>query len=200
MKEQEKYQNGAQAPTDHEIVERYWARDERAIDMTDKKYGKYLFTIAYNIVKDTLDCEECLNDTYLQTWNRIPPTRPTVLQVFLSKIARNVAVDRYRYNTAQKRVPSEMLVSLEELDECMPGEMSVEEELAIAALSRAFNAYLTGLDDRGRLLFICRYYYADKISAIAKMLQAGERSVYRELAELREGLRAHLEKEGVLDE
>lgn len=200
MKEQEKYQNGAQVPTDHEIVERYWARDEKAIDMTDKKYGKYLFIIAYNIVKDTLDCEECLNDTYLQTWNRIPPTRPTVLQVFLSKIARNVAVDRYRYNTAQKRVPSEMLVSLEELDDCMPDEMSVEEELAIAELSRALNAYLTDLDDRGRLLFVCRYYYADKISAIAKMLQAGERSVYRELAELREGLRAHLEKEGVLNE
>lgn len=200
MKEQEKYRGGEPLPTDHEIVEMYWARDEKAIDVTDKKYGKYLFTIAYNIVKDNLDCEECLNDTYLQTWNRIPPTRPSVLQVFLSKIMRNVAVDRYRYNTAQKRISSEMLVSLEELDDCMPGEMSVEEELAIAELSRALNAYLTGLDDRGRLLFICRYYYADKISAIAKMLQAGERSVYRELAELREGLRVHLEKEGVLNE
>ena len=200
MKEQEKYRGGEPLPTDHEIVEMYWARDEKAIDVTDKKYGKYLFTIAYNIVKDNLDCEECLNDTYLQTWNRIPPTRPSVLQVFLSKIMRNVAVDRYRYNTAQKRISSEMLVSLEELDDCMPSEMSVEEEMAIVELSRALNAYLTGLDDRGRLLFICRYYYADKISAIAKMLQAGERSVYRELAELREGLRVHLEKEGVLNE
>ena len=200
MKEQEKYRGGEPLPTDHEIVEMYWARDEKAIDVTDKKYGKYLFTIAYNILKDNLDCEECLNDTYLQTWNRIPPTRPSVLQVFLSKIMRNVAVDRYRYNTAKKRISSEMLVSLEELDDCMPSEMSVEEEMAIAELSRALNAYLSDLDDRGRLLFICRYYYADKISAIAKMLQAGERSVYRELAELREGLRAHLEKEGVLNE
>ena len=196
MKEATKEKNRANLP-DEQIIDLYFARDERAIKETDHKYGKYLFTIAYNIVQDTLDCEECLNDTYLNTWNRIPPTRPTIFHAFLSKIMRNIAVDRYRHNTAGKRIPSEMLVSLEELDTCTPNEMSMDEELAIAALARMLNDYLKGLGDRERLLFVCRYYYADKISEIAKMLQAGERSVYRELAELREGLRRHLEKEGI---
>lgn len=182
---------------DDAIIDLYFARNERAIKETDHKYGKYLLTIAYNIVRDTLDCEECLNDTYLDTWNRIPPTRPTIFHAFLSKIMRNIAVDKYRYNTAAKRVPSEMLISLEELDTCTPDEMSMEEEMAIAELARLLNEYLKGLGDRERLLFVCRYYYADKISEIAKMLKAGERSVYRELAALREGLRVHLEKEGV---
>ena len=182
---------------DAEIVELYWQRDERAIRETDRKYQAFLLSVAYNILRDGYDCEECLNDTYLDTWNRIPPTRPSVFQAFLSKIMRNIAVDRYRRNSAQKRIPSEMLVSLEELDTCTPTEMSMDEELAIAELSRMLNEYLQGLDDRERLLFVCRYYYADKISEIAKMLQAGERSIYRELATLREGLRAHLEKEGI---
>lgn len=196
MKEATKEKSRAALP-DEQIIDLYFARNERAIKETDHKYGKYLFTIAYNIVQDTLDCEECLNDTYLDTWNRIPPTRPTIFHAFLSKIMRNIAVDKYRYNTAQKRVPSEMLVSLEELDTCTPNEMSMDEELAIAELARMLNDYLKGLGDRERLLFVCRYYYADKISEIAKMLQAGARSVYRELAELREGLRRHLEKEGI---
>ena len=189
-------ENSRVALPDEEIVELYFARNERAIKETDHKYGKYLLTIAYNIVRDQLDCEECLNDTYLSTWNRIPPTRPSVFQAFLSKIMRNVAVDKYRHNTADKRIPSELVVSLNELDNCLPDEMSMEEEQAIAELSRMLNDYLLRLSDRERLLFVCRYYYADKISEIAKMLQAGERTVYRELAELRDGLRAHLEKEG----
>ena len=181
---------------DKEILDLYFARNERAIKETDFKYRKYLFTIAYNIVHDNLDCEECLNDTYLDTWNQIPPTRPSVFQAFLSKIMRNIAVDRYRRNTADKRIPSEMLLSLEELDNCTPAEMSIDEEMAIAELSRILNDYLKGLSDREQMLFVCRYYYADKIATLAKMLQAGERTVYRELSELREGLRVHLEKEG----
>ena len=90
---------------DPEIIELYWARDERAIDETDKKYRQYLHRIAYNIVHDDLDCEECLNDTYLGTWNRIPPTRPNAFQLFLSKIMRNIAIDRYRKNSAKKNIP-----------------------------------------------------------------------------------------------
>ena len=113
--------------SDEQIIDLYFAREERAIKETDHKYGKYLFTIAYNIVQDTLDCEECLNDTYLNTWNRIPPTRPSIFHAFLSKIMRNIAVDRYRHNKAQKRAPSEMLLTLEELDSCTPNEMSMDD-------------------------------------------------------------------------
>ena len=85
---------------DEAIIELYWQRNEQAIAEPARKYGKYLFTIAYNIVHDRLDCEECVNDTYLGTWNRIPPQRPNVFQVFLSRIMRNIAIDKFRKNTA----------------------------------------------------------------------------------------------------
>ena len=105
--------------TDETIVELYWKRDETAIRLTDEKYGKYLYAIAYRILHDSLDCEECLNDTYLGTWNCIPPAKPNPLQLFVSKIMRNIAIDRFRGRMASRRVPSEMTVSLEELDECL---------------------------------------------------------------------------------
>ncbi len=183
--------------SDESIVQLYWDRNEQAIKETDRKYGKYLYVIAYNIVHDRLDCEECLNDTYLGTWNKIPPHRPSIFQVFLSRIMRNIAVDRLREKKAAKRVPSEMMVSLEELDECVQGAPTVEEEAAVAELSRVLNDYVCSLNDREQFIFVCRYYYADKIASIARMLQVGEATVYRELASIREGLKNHLEKEGV---
>ena len=181
---------------DKEIIDLYWQRNEKAISETDRKYGKYLFTIAYNIVHDRLDCEECVNDTYLGTWNRIPPTRPNVFQVFLSKIIRNIAIDRYRKNSASRRIPSEMLVSLEELDECIPNSMSVEEEYAVAELSKILNSFLRELSDRSEFVFVCRYYYADRISDISQMLHISENTVYRELSRMRQELQQRLEKEG----
>lgn len=183
--------------TDDEIVDLYWARDEKAIDATDKKYGKYLYTIAYNIVHDDMDCEECLNDTYLGTWNRIPPTRPTVFHVFLSKIMRNIAIDRYRQNTAAKRVPSELVVSLAELDDCMVCDPSAEEEYAISEIARVMNTYLESLSEREQLVFVCRYYYSDYIADIARMLRVSESTVRRELEKIRQNLKAALQKEGI---
>ena len=182
---------------DEQIIDLYWKRDEDAIKQTDRKYGKYLYVIAYNIVHDRLDCEECLNDTYLGTWNRIPPQRPNVFQVFLSRIMRNIAIDKFRHNRASKRVPSEMLVSLEELDDCMPSAPSTEDELANDRLGKLLNDFVQALDDRKQFIFVCRYYYADKVSSIAHMLQLGEATIFRELAEIRENLKNHLEKEGI---
>ena len=182
---------------DEEIIELYWSRDERAISATDDKYRKFLLNVAYNIVYDDLDCEECLNDTYLGTWNRIPPTRPNVLRAFLSRIMRNVAVTRFRKKTADRRVPSELTVSLEELEDCMSTDPSVEDEVAICALSRALNKYLREMDEKDRLIFICRYYYADKIMEIADMMDISRNTVTKHLTRIREELREYLIKEGV---
>lgn len=183
---------------DHEIVEYYWARDERAIDETSKKYGKYLYCIAYNIVKDRLDSEECVNDTYLNTWNGIPPARPTVLQVFLAKITRNLSLDRFRKNNAEKRIPSEMLLSLEELDEALSVEQTPEEAYLVGEISRLLNDYLRSLAPRSEFIFVCRYYYADRVERIAEMLGLSRNTVSRELSAMRKGLRELLEKEDVL--
>jgi hypothetical protein len=123
--------------TDDAIVELYWQRDENAIKETDRKYGEYLLVIADNIVHNRLDSEECLNDTYLGTWNRIPPTRPVSLQAFLTRIMRNVSVGKFRQNTADKRIPSELITSLDELEDCIAGESSVDSERAARELAVA---------------------------------------------------------------
>ena len=186
-----------QTMSDEAIIQLYWNRNERAIKETDTKYGHYLFTIAHNILCDRQDCEECVNDTYLGTWNRIPPTRPTVFQVFLSKIMRNLAVDRFRKNHAAKRIPSEMQVSLEELDECMiPSTSSAQEEYLARELAKILNDFLHAIPPRAEFIFICRYYYSDGTGEIAKMLGLSENTVRRELSHIRSELKAHLEKEG----
>ena len=181
---------------DEKIIELYWNRDEKAIAETDKKYRNYLYSIAYNIVNDRLDTEECLNDTYLGTWERIPPARPNIFKVFLSKIVRDIAISRYRKNSAQKRIPSEMKVTLNELDECLATNPSAEEDYLTAKVIEIINAYLKTISRRKELIFVCRYYYADKISNIAKMLGVSENTVYRELVAIRQGLKEVLEKEG----
>lgn len=181
---------------DEMIIALYWARNERAIVETDKKYKHYLYTIAYNILHDSLDCEECLNDTYLGTWNTIPPARPTVFQAFISKIMRNISIGRYKKKTADKRIPSEMTVSLGELGDCLPSAPSAEEEYFIGEVGKIVSAYLRSLPERSAFIFICRYYCSDKVADIAAMLHVAESTVFRELTALREGLREILVKEG----
>ena len=182
--------------TDDEIVSLYWQRQEKAIDATDTKYGKYLYTIAYNILNDKMDSEECLNDTYLGTWNAIPPAKPTLLQAFLSKIMRNTALARVRKSAAAKRIPSEISLSLEELDECIGWEPGEDEKYFVNRLSELFNKYLETLSDRQLFIFICRYYYSDSVVRIADMLKLSKNTVFRDLAEIRNGLKELLEKEG----
>ena len=186
--------------SDEEIVEMYWQREERALSATDEKYGKYLYTIAYNIVHNNLDSEECLNDTYLGAWESIPPNRPNLFLVYLSKIMRNVAVDKYRSNSAKKNIPSSLVQSLDELDETVPYSPSLEEERAIDELRELLNKWLRGLSESERFLFVCRYYYADTIKDIANMLGITERTVFRQLSKLKKNLREHLEKEGYCGE
>lgn len=182
--------------SDEKIVELYFARNESALDATDKKYGKYLFTIAYNILYDRLDCEECINDTYLDTWNTVPPKRPSMLQVFLTKITRGIAIDRYRRTNAAKRIPSELVTSLEELDECIGDSPSAEDEYMVTELARILNEVLRDMDEREQYAFICRYYYFDRVDDIAKTLEVSKSTVLRELERAREMLKRRLVKEG----
>lgn len=181
---------------DEKIIELYWDRNEQAIAETDKKYKRYLYGIAYNILHNDPDCEECLNDTYLGTWNAIPPSRPSIFQIFLSKIMRNTAITRYKRNSADKRIPSEMTVSLEELDQCIPKSLSTEEEYLVSELSRILSGYIRSLSEDDAFVFFCRYYCSDKISDIASMLRVSERTVFRKLTDIKQDLKKLLEKEG----
>jgi len=182
---------------DEEIIELYWKRDESAIEFTDRKYRSYLFTIAYNVLRDEFESDECLNDTYFSTWNSIPPSRPNRFQLFLSKITRNSSIDKYRKNNAKTRIPSEMMISLEELNECICDTDTEESEELSRELARVLNSYLYTLSNNDAFIFICRYYYFDKISKIADMLTLSEKTVYRRLSDIRRGLKECLVKEGL---
>lgn len=182
--------------SDEAIIDLYWQRNEQAIHETDAKYKKYLYTVAYNILYDDLDCEEALNDTYFGAWNTIPPQKPTVFQLFLTKIMRNTAVSKFRRKNAAKRKPSEMTVSLEELAQLVPTAPSAEEEYLLRELAQRLNAYLGGLESRDEFAFVARYYCFDKIQDIADMLHTSERTVYANLKRMRSELKEILLKEG----
>ena len=183
---------------DEDIIELYWQRSESAITATEQKYGKYLYTIAYNIISNRLDCEECLNDTYLNTWKAIPPKRPTVFSVFLTKITRNLALSRFRQTHSAKRIPSELVVSLSELDDCLACGKSAEEEYMLQEMARILNTYLRSLSDRQTYIFMWRYYHCDSVRNIARMLSLSEVTIHRELASIRQGLKECLAKEGFI--
>ena len=189
--------------SDEKIIDLYWKRDESAIDETDYKYHQYLYTVAYNILHNTPDCEECLNDTYLGTWNAIPPAKPSVFQIFLSKIMRNTAISRYDKNSASKRIPSEMTVTLDELKSYVPYnefQSSTEHDYYVYRLGQLLSEYLHTLSEKQRFIFICRYYCCDRISDLADMLHVSERSIYSQLESIRKGLKEFLEKEGYIYE
>lgn len=182
--------------SDEKIIELYWNRDENAIRETDLKYEKFLYCVAYNIVFDTLDCEECLNDTYLGAWNAIPPSKPSVLKAFLTTILRRTAINRYHTNQRKRAVPSEMTVSLSELEDFLADDNSVEAEYDARHLGRVISEFVRALPERRRFIFMSRYYAADPINTIAGELRLSRSTVNKELAAIRSGLKEKLESEG----
>ena len=181
---------------DDEIIELYWQRNEAAIAETDLKYRKYLFIIAYNILNEKLDCEECLNDTYLGAWNAIPPTRPNVLKAFLTTIIRRTAMKRYQHKNRQRAVPSEMTVSLSELEAFVSGDGDVGADFDAERLGKIISDFVRSLGKRRQFIFMSRYYAADSIDVIARDLKLSRSMISKELAAIRSDLAKTLEKEG----
>ena len=183
---------------DEKIIALYWDRDEKAIEETDFKYRKYLFSVAYNLLCDRLDCEECLNDTYLGAWNAMPPSRPDVLKAFLTTIARRNAIKRYHRNQKKSAVPSEMTVSLSELEAFVAGDEDVGAGFDAERLGHVISDFVRSLPDRRRFIFMSRYYLAEPIDTIAKDLSLSRSMINKELASIRNALRERLESEGYL--
>ena len=155
------------AITDEQIIELYWKREESAIQETDKKYGQLLFRIAYNILRDRADCEECRNDTYLGVWNAIPPTRPAKFSAFITQIIRNIAINRYKEKISKKRIPSELTVSMEDINGILRSDDTVETKYAAEEVGRIINDYVRTLPSRQRFIFIDRFYLSEPVEAIA---------------------------------
>ena len=181
---------------DDKIVALYWERDEKAIEETDFKYKKYLFSIAYNVVHDRLDCEECLNDTYLGAWNAMPPSKPNVLKAFLTIIARRIAIKRYHSNLRSNLIPSEMTVSLSELEDFVAGDEDIGADFDAQRLGRVISDFVRSLPERRQFIFMSRYYLADPIDTIASDLSLSRSMINKELAAIRSALKEKLESEG----
>ena len=181
---------------DQRIVELYWSRAESAILETDKKYGAYLNSISYNILASREDAQECVNDTYHNAWNAIPPTRPSILSTFLGKITRRLSIDRWRRLNAEKRGGGELTLTLDELECCVSGSGSVENEIERQELKKLLSDFLDTLPVTERRVFLCRYWYMDSIQSIALQFGFSQSKVASMLHRTRAKLRTVLEKDG----
>ena len=181
---------------DSQIIGLYWARDDSAITETDRKYGAYCSRIAVNILQSRSDAEECVNDTYLKTWDTIPPQRPESFPAFLGRIIRNIALDRYRRSHAKKRGCG-MDIMLSELEGCIPAGSRPEEICDLHMVTEIIDRFLAGLSREKRILFVRRYWYAQSVRELADGCGMTEGQVKSTLFRLRGALRSALEKEGV---
>lgn len=179
------------------IVQLYLDRDERAIPATAEKYGRYCMTIAKNILNNSEDAEECVNDTYLNTWNSIPPNRPERLSAYLGKIVRNLSFNRYKKDRAEKRGAGQTGPVLDELSELVAGGSTPEEEWDRKLLVQTLNAFLAKLPSEKRTMFVRRYWYADSVKDIARRFAMTEDNVSVILSRLRAKLRVALKESGV---
>ena len=181
---------------DEKIIDMYWQRDPDAIQETDQKYGPLLRNVAYNILFDALDCEECQNDTYLKIWNTIPSTRPPKFYAYIMQIMRQIAIDRYREKSRKKRIPSQLTISLEELGSLGNGP-SVEEVYEAREIGKMISDYVRSLSKRQRYIFFDRYYMAEPVEKTAEDLSISVRTTYYEIEKIRQGLKEYLERNGV---
>lgn len=179
---------------DERIVELYWERNENAIRETEMKYGKYCYVVAYNILHSHEDSDECVNDTWNGAWNAMPPEKPTKLQGFLARITRNIAISRYRYDSAQKR-GAEVESAIDEYWECIPNrEASIEDEFV---MKQAIDGFLASLDTKARVIFMRRYWYSMSVKAIADSMRLSESHVSVILHRTRNKFKDYLTKEGI---
>ncbi len=180
---------------DRDIVELYFDRDEKAIEATAQKYGKLCFNIANRIVGDESDAEECVNDTYLGVWNAIPPERPSSFSAFVAKIARNLAVARLKYRTADKR-NSDVLISLHELEDVIPHTDGFE-EIDDREVGRMISEFLFSEKEEYRSIFVRKYWYFDTVEEIAEKFGCSESKIKSILFRMRNKLRVYLSEKGV---
>lgn len=183
--------------TDTQIIDLYWARSEDAITATSEVYGGYCTSIAWNILRSHEDTEECVADTWHRAWRSMPPERPNPLRVWLGKITRNLALDRWRAQRADKRGGGQMEVLLSELEDCLPAGDGPERQMEDREIREAITAWLKTMPYAPRVIFVRRYWYGDGIPEIAKAMGMGRGAVKSALFRARGALKAWLEKEGI---
>ena len=183
---------------DTEILALYWERNEQAIAESARSYGGYCQSIAFHILHNREDSDECVNDTWLRAWNVIPPKRPDRLAVFLGTITRTLSLDKWKRKNAMKRGKGEMELALDELAECIPASGSTEEAVEAAELERLINDFLHKLPERDCNIFLRRYWYVEEYGEIAKRYHMNLNTVKTSLFRTRNKLKDYLEQEEIV--
>ena len=185
---------------DTRIIDLYWRKDSHAITETNEKYGAYCFAIADNILHSHEDAEDCVNDTWLNAWNAMPPQRPQRLRLFLARITRNLSFNRFHARNTEKRGGGEIVMVLDELAECLASESDVERDYEYQELGRSLHRFVQALPERDGNVFIRRYFYTETMNVIADRYGLTEKNVSVILTRTRKKLKLHLMKEGYIDE
>ena len=193
----ESLNKGGKTLEDSKIIELFFDRSEEAITELSKKYGQVCKSVAENILNNQLDSEECVNDAFLAVWNTIPPQKPEHLLSYVCRIVRNLAIKKYHANTAQKR-NSIYDVALDEIKECFPSSVSVEDEIESVEFSKEIDRFLESMAKQCRILFVRRYYYSDSIEELAELFRTSKHNISVRLSRMRKKLKKYLIKEGVL--
>lgn len=180
---------------DEDIIDLYFARNEYAIQVSMDCYGKYCSTIAGNILNDSSDVEEVVSDTWLHSWNAIPPQRPAYLRLFFGRITRNLSLSLWRHQTADRRGSGQISLALEELSFCISGTGDPEIQLEAKRLARSISEFLKTEPQNSRIIFLRRYFYLEPTKQIALRLGVSDANVRMSLSRTRKRLKEHLEKE-----
>ena len=181
---------------DSAIVDLYWQRSDRAIAETDRKYGRYCQTIAFNICGTREDAEECVSDTYMEAWNSMPEQRPARLQAWLGRVVRNLSISRWRRDHRQKRYAG-MDLLLSELDDCVPAADDTARTVELNELSRIIDDWLLRLPTEDRTLFLRRYWNGEALNTLAAEQSIAPGTLAQRMHRLRGSLKTRLEKEGI---
>ena len=182
---------------DANIVALYWQRDQGAITASDEKYGTLRHSLSFNILQTHEDAEECVNDTYLRTWNAIPPARPSAFRAWLGRIVRNLSLDRWKQSRTAKRGGDGMEVLLGEQDDCVPEPHGTEKAMEDQEIASLISAFLRRQSPESRVIFLRRYWYGQSVADIAAGMNCGEGKVKSALFRTRKALRTYLEQEEV---
>lgn len=181
---------------DKAIIDLYFNRDEQAVRETVLAYGEYCRTVAGNILQNPQDAEEAVADTWLNVWNSIPPQKPRFLKLYLAKITRNIALNTYREQSAQKRGGGQVVLALEELGECVSHSDSVDSRVDERLLRDAIQSFLQRISKKDRMIFVRRYFFLEDTPTIAQRYGLKESNVLLILSRTRTKLKDYLIKEG----
>lgn len=181
---------------DRMIIEKYFSRDEQAIELTKAKYGRLLSTVSYNILGSIPDAEECVSDTLVQLWSTIPPKEPPNLSAYACKIARNISLNKLEFITAEKRGAGKSGVIIDEFSEVIPSSENVEEMMELSALTELINRFLATIPKEPRIIFVKRYWFFKTDDEIASELSVTTNKVRTSLCRTRKKLKDYLLKEG----